>query len=352
VALALSDMRLHLLTGYDAFYGQSRKPWVSIDTAAFIRHLQGLGIDVATADWHDLAMGNFHPQDATILYSFSQIAHIRDWLKDQLSMLAGGNRLIPSLPLLLCHENKGYAQLYQQSLGIIGPKAWYLCDPRDIPSDLAYPVVLKTISGTNAKGVFLCKDRAELLKRIAGLSASLSLGVKLDHIRRRHLRKGRSYEGYPGFNPQQDADSWLEYMRPGTAFLLQEFIPGLDCDYRVIAIGQRLYVMRRLTHEGDFRASGTKRFEFELEVPDGLLDYALDIYKRFGTPFLSMDIGHSKGRSYLFEYQASHFGTAAIARSRGFFVNEAGKWVHRAGKSDLELTLAQGLAEYLNPEGS
>lgn len=340
-------MDLHLLTGYKGFYGQSRKPWVSIDTLKLVRHLEAGGLKVTQADWHDLATGSYHPQGATILYSFSQIAHIRGWLKDQLTVLAGSNRLIPSLPLLLCHENKGFSWLHQQSLSITEPQAWYLCSPQDIPADLPYPIVLKTISGTNAKGVFLCKDRAELLNKVSSLAPGLSPMVKLDHFRRSHLRKGRSYEGYPGFEPKRDADDWLEYMRPGAAFLLQQYIPGLDCDYRVIATGSRYYVMRRLTREGDFRASGTKRFDFTSQAPDGLLDFAADIASRFDTPFLSMDIGHKQGRNWLFEFQASHFGTAAIVRSRGYYQRQEGSWQYREARSELEQSLAAGLLEYL-----
>jgi len=340
-------MELHLLTGYQGFYGQARKPWVSIDTDRFVRHLEAGGIKVSLAVWSDLASGQWQPQDSTILYSFSQLPHIRGWLKDQLTNLAISNRLIPSLPMLLCRENKGFSWLYQQKLGITEPRAWYLCHPDDIPADLPYPIVLKTISGTNAKGVWLCKDRTELLGKVASLAPKLSVWDTLDHFRRVHFRKGRSYEGYPDFEPKSDAAAWLEYRRPGAAFLLQEYIPGLDCDYRVIAIGTRLYVMRRLTREGDFRASGTKLFDFSAQVPEGLLEFAADIAKRFDTPFLSMDIGHKQGRSYLFEFQASHFSTAAVVRSQGFYTRKQGAWQFQEVKSELEKTLADGLLEYL-----
>jgi len=341
------SLELYLLTGYNGFYGQSRKPWVSLSTPTLIKELRVCGLTVHTADWHDLASGSFNPRDSNILYTFSQLTHIRDWLKDQLHFLAERNRLIPSLSLLLCHENKGYAWLYQKSKGIDTPRAWYLCDSRDIPPDLSYPVVLKTISGTNARGVFLCRGHQELLDRIKALVPAISPTVKLDHLRRRYLRGGRTYPGYPGFEPRRDADDWLQYMRPGVAFLLQEYISGLDCDYRVIAIGSKFYLMRRLTKSGDFRASGTKRFDFEAAPPAGLLDYARSIAQRFDTPFLSLDIGHKGGNNYLFEFQASHFGTAAIVRSQGYYRQFSGSWEFCKGGSSLEQTLAEGLAEYL-----
>lgn len=343
---------IHLLTGYNSFYGQSRKPWVSIDTGAFVGQLRARDIEVVQADWHDLALGKFRPVNSTIVYSFSQLEHIRAWLKDQLSILAIQNRLIPSLPLLYCHENKGFAQLFLESMGIRAPRAWYICSAEDIPDELPYPIVLKKIYGSNGKGVFLCANRAQLKAKIARLNLSLSMWVRLDHQRRRHLRKGRIYEGYPDFEPRRDADDWLFYMREGGQFLLQEYIPGLNCDYRVIATPSRSYLMRRFTNEGDFRASGTKKFDFDLQPPEGMLDFARAIYERMDNPYLSMDVGYQDGVCHLFEFQASHFGTAAIVRSRGYYALEDGAWRYKEEKSNLETVLAEGLSLYLTREKS
>ena len=207
--------------------------------------------------------------------------------------------------------------------------------------------MLKSISGTNAKAVWLCHSEAEISAKLKQLAPGPNSLVKLDYLRRKLLRKNRSYAGYPRFEPRQDAQDWLTYMTPGANFLLQEYIPDLDCDYRVIAIGKRFYLMQRLVNKGDFRASGTKKFVFDVTPPEGLLDFAQDVYRRFDAPYLSMDIGHKEGRNYLFEFQALHFGTAAIVRSQGYWRHETGEWqFHREG-SILEPVLALGLAEYL-----
>jgi hypothetical protein len=199
--------------------------------------------------------------------------------------------------------------------------------------------------------VFLCRDRDELLAHLHRLSGNVKIKDRLDHLRRRHLRSGRRYPGYPDFEPGSDADAWLDYLTPGKAFVIQEFIPGLDSDYRVIGIGDRFYLMKRMANKGDFRASGTKKFVFETDPPEGLLDYAHDVFTRFGTPFLSMDIGHRQGRNYLFEFQALHFGTAAIVRSTGFYrITEKG-WDYKVQASGLEQTLAQGLDLWLRSAG-
>ncbi len=337
-----------LVCAEKGFFGQERKPWVSMDIAMLERALAAHGLRVNSTDIASLAANAHLIQNKTIFYAFSQREHLRAYIKDVMLYLHKQNSLIPDIDLLLCHENKGYAELYRQRLGIGSPKGFYLCSADSLPeNDIHYPIVLKSISGTNAKGVRLCHSRKDLLIAIRSLSPSVRFFTRLDHWRRKHLRKGRSYEGYPAFEPLADADAWLRYMTPEANFLLQEFIPGLDSDYRVIAIGHRYYVMQRLVNKGDFRASGTKRFVFITEAATALLDYADDVFRRFHTPFLSMDIGHSKGSSHLFEFQALHFGTAAIVRSQGYFHRSSGAWQFVPSRSALEESLATGLAEYL-----
>jgi len=124
-------------------------------------------------------------------------------------------------------------------------------------------------------------------------------------------------------------------------------MPGLDCDYRVTCVHDRFFLMKRHTRPGDFRASGTKLFDFEAPPPDGLLDYSREVYRRFDTPFLSLDIGHSAHKYYVFEFQALHFGANAIVRNTGHYLRDGRGWSFVKGKSDLEETLAHGLDAYL-----
>lgn len=344
----MKAQELLLICSEPGFWGQERKPWVSIDLRLFLAELQKQGLNPKLTDIQSVALEAAQIRDRCIFYAFSQRAHLRRYIKDVLTFLARHNTLIPSLELLLSHENKGYAQLYAQRLGLSKPQGWYLTDIEQLKQlKLSYPIVLKSISGTNAKAVWLCNSEAEIRSRLKHLAKGPGSLAKLDYLRRKHLRGGRTYPGYPRFEPRQDAQDWLTYMTPGANFLLQEYIPDLDCDYRVIAAGKRFYLMQRLVNKGDFRASGTKKFVFDIQPPEGLLDFALDVYRRFDAPYLSMDIGHREGQSYLFEFQALHFGTAAIVRSQGYWVHEGGAWQFHREDSVLEPVLALGLAEYL-----
>jgi glutathione synthase/RimK-type ligase-like ATP-grasp enzyme len=341
-------MRILFATLKNSFFGQGRKPWVSIDTPKFVRLLEGMGHEIEQIGFARLANQAATLKSETIFYSFSQREHLREYIKDIMQLVSRENRIIPSLDLLLSHENKGYAELYKQKLGLNSPKSYYLSEMENIKfCELEYPLVLKTITGSNARGVFLCKSETELRRRIKAITPALPLGTRLDALRRKYLRGKRSYAGYPDFEPAKDAAQWLDYMTPGSRFVIQEYMPGLDCDYRVTCVHDRFFLMKRHTRPGDFRASGTKLFDFEAPPPDGLLDYSREVYRRFDTPFLSLDIGHSAHKYYVFEFQALHFGANAIVRNTGHYLRDGRGWSFVKGKSDLEETLAHGLDAYL-----
>src|SRR3989344_6025835 len=78
-------------------------------------------------------------------------------------------------------------------------------------------------------------------------------------------------------------------------FIVQNFIDGLKGDFRIITYGEKYYVVFRGNRDNDFRASGSGKLNFEVELPEGLLNYAKIIYTQFNTPFMSLDIGYKNG---------------------------------------------------------
>lgn len=114
-------MELYLLTGYNGFYGQSRKPWVSLSTPTLIKELRGCGLTVHTADWHDLASGSFNPRDSNILYTFSQLTHIRAWLKDQLHFLGSTTASSPRFPFCYATKTKAMPGFTRRARALILP---------------------------------------------------------------------------------------------------------------------------------------------------------------------------------------------------------------------------------------
>lgn len=341
---------LNIITGYDNFIGQSRKPWVSIDTDRFLDELKKQGISPKLYELHQLVNGEITLKDKDIFYSFSHRENLRSYLHDGLIWLESlGNKLIPSLDLFLCHDNKGWQELFKKKIGLSDLECLYFSSKKELAGyDLKYPLVFKTISGSNSTGVALVHNLDELLYEIKIRERRLGVFEKIDMFRRKHLRKHKKFPGYPNYDSRHDAELYEDYIQHQLTFILQEFVPGLSHDYRVVVLGEKHFISKRGIREGDFRASGAGKFDFMPENPEPILDRAKQVYEMLDTPFLSIDLGEGQdGSIHIFEFQAQHFGVNTIIRGSGYYTYSDGKWEFHEQKPRLEEYLAQGMASYL-----
>ncbi|MFO8066932.1 MAG: hypothetical protein R6U11_05050 [Bacteroidales bacterium] len=345
----MENKNLVILTCKNRFFGQTRKPWTSLKTDVLFDVLSNNGFNVEMYDFHEVFNKNISIKDKTIFYSFSQKNYYRQYINDIIYHLSKSNRIIPSYDLLKCHENKGYQEIFKREIGLNSLNAMYFTSLDEVDfSSLSYPVVLKTTEGTNSKGVFLIKQESDFNKIKHKLESKISFGKKLDLFRRKYFRK-KKFEEYPEFSDRQDYIEYKEYIRQEKNFIIQDFVAGLDFDYRVLIAHNRYYVMRRDVKKGDFRASGSKLFKFSKNFDKELLNYSKSVYEKFDIPFLSIDVLYNGSEYYLGEYQALHFGMSAMAKSEGFFVfdNNSADWQFKTEKPELEKVFANTLTAYL-----
>ncbi len=349
ISLNMSDRRLILLTGSEGFFGQTRKPWVSMNVEKMQAMLEEHGFRVERYAFHVIANHERSITDSLIFYSFSQKPNRRRYITDLIRYLDDGtNTLIPSYDLLLCHENKGFQELYKRKINLGGLRTYYLTRKEELQHcDIGFPVVFKTREGSNAKGVFLARNQRELL-RLIERNTPQRLLTMIDLLRRKYFRRRKHYKEYPDYSNRTDYHQYRDYVRNDASFLLQEFVPDLQFDYRVLVLYDKYYVTKRHIPEGDFRASGAKRFDFDFEPDPSLLDFVRDIYHKFDTPFLSVDIGAHESSYYLFEFQALHFGLNVFVKSNGYYVHRNGRWDFVEATPDIETELAIALARYVS----
>jgi len=337
-----------IFTSRNRFFGQTRKPWSSLDVEKIVAVLQLNDFKVQVYDFHELVNRPVEIKDKLVFYAFSQKDNYRQYIRDVMYHLSKHNKIIPSYDLLKCHENKGYQELFKREIGLQSLQAGYYTSYREVDIDrLEFPVVLKTIQGTNGKGVFLLRNKADFFKVVKKLSHPLGLFTHLDLLRRKYFRK-KKFSEYPDFSDRRDYEEYREYLRVEEDFVLQQYVPNLDFDYRVLVACGRYYVMKRSVKNGDFRASGSKLFNFS-KVPDqGLLNYARSVYEKFDTPFLSLDVMFDGKNYFLGEFQALHFGMSVMAKSEGFFghLGES-EWAFVEEKPDLEKIFGKTLVSYL-----
>ncbi|MFZ0390968.1 MAG: hypothetical protein WAN36_10975 [Calditrichia bacterium] len=344
------DHKILILTGKKKFFGQTRKPWVSMDVERICSELKKYGYDTEVHPFYEVVNQTEPLNDRIIFYSFSQRDNERQYIRDLIYYLDNGtNLIIPCYELLKCHENKGYQELYRKTLELEGPESLYFSSYKEMEGyELNFPLILKSTSGSNGQGVYRAENRKELIKLIKQLRKQ-NLLTQLDLIRRRYFRREKQYPHYPDYSNATDYQQYRDYVRREQNFVLQEFIPGLEFDYRVLIIFDRYYVGKRFTRPGEFRASGAKLYNFKHEdIPSGLLDYAESVYNKFDTPFLSIDIGCREDKYYLFEFQVLHFGLNVIIKNKGYFLRKEDNWELITAENRIEQEIAYGLSRFLN----
>ncbi|MDD4147812.1 MAG: hypothetical protein PHO85_04760, partial [Candidatus Cloacimonetes bacterium] len=205
---------LYVLTGYDDFIGQTRKPWMSIETKLFIDELHKCGFQVHIHGFHEVINGNISPQNQDIYYTFSHRDNLRYYIRDCLLYLqARGNRLLPPLELFLCHENKGWQELLKQKLDIHSLDYYYFSSKREMDYfNLSFPMVFKTLTGSNGTGVALVHSKEDVYKQLDKHEKHPGAIQKLDFWRRKHLRKNKQFPGYPGYDVYKDALCYADYI--------------------------------------------------------------------------------------------------------------------------------------------
>lgn len=344
----MMNSKLVILHGKNEFFGQTRKPWVSMDLKALISGFRRHGFDVANYEYQEVINQNFEIKNSIVFYSFSQRENVREYIKDLIYHLSSfDNILVPSYDLLLCHENKGFQELLKKRIGIKSLECKYFDDKDGIKfDDIRFPVVLKKVDGSNGKNVYLIRSLEELKQKLNKFEHLDKLS-KLDLYRRKHLRKNKSYEHYPNYSNRKDYDEYKDYIIKRDNFVIQEFVPNLEYDYRVLVMYDKFLVTRRLNKENDFRASGAKRYDFTFETDPDLLNFCRNIFSKFDTPILSMDICKSENNYFLIEYQAIHFGINVVVRSKGYYKFDNEEWKFFENNNVIEEEIVYSVTSYL-----
>lgn len=314
----------------NGYFGSSANSWSTLDVKKLASPFILKDYKVRYIYITDIPEMNFMSADV-LIYTSSENDEIRSYLKDILYFKKEQCQIIPSYEILLAHENKGFQEVVKSKLGIEGLIGNYFFDLSQFEGLLPY--VLKTVDGSGSKGVTLIKSSKDL-SSVINSNNDISLKRKAKNII-------RSYQ-----LPKENYHIYTYYYRPFKRFVAQEFVADLTCDYRILVVGDRFYAMRRDVRKGDFRASGSKKFNYH-DVPLYALDYAKKVFDKLKNPFISMDIVVKDSHSYLIEYQGTNFGSSVLRKSDGYYVNNNNHWDFIKAKSQHEETLGYGLLDFV-----
>jgi glutathione synthase/RimK-type ligase-like ATP-grasp enzyme len=244
--------------------------------------------------------------------------------------------VIPRFIYMRAHDNKVIVELLRKQWGTtIGDTLNSSCfgSYEELVSHidhLHFPIVIKRSEGFKSRGVYLAENAKELKKLAFKLSWCFNLkGFVKDAIR---------IWIHKGFIPES---------QNRRKFIIQEFVPQLKNDWKILVFGDKYYVLCRGMRKNDFRASGSGILSYPDEPPHILLDFAQKLFRYFDVPQISLDIAFIEDKCYLLEAQFLYFGTYTIQYSDFFFVNKNGKWVKIMEKSILEKEYVRSIVLYL-----
>lgn len=287
------------------------------------------------------------PQSSVIFYSTIYKDEYLKYIKDVVFFIELHRPdiiLLPNQFQLKSFINKGFQEYYKQYLNINSLKGYYYGDVVDYDYSLPVPLVLKENEQAMSKGVTLVQRNSEI-RKFGIESKKLSLRKILAQILNRHnsFKKDFNFDAVEKYRELNFEKFFSERQR----FTIQEFIPNLKVDYKVLIFGDNYFCMERKVRDNDFRASGSGKNSWGTP-PVEVLHFAKEVFEKMNVPHISIDIGIDKENNcYLFEYQGTSFGPVALTPSDKFWNFINGEWIYVSAKSDLEEQYATSIISFL-----
>lgn len=269
------------------------------------------------------------------IYASSQYPEYYSSIEDILLLIkTSGGILIPDFIHFRAHENKYLQELIKTDLDISAPGSILVSTieegMRKI-KDIRYPVVGKLSSGYGSSSVSLLKNVNE---------ASEYLNKNLTDI----VKKRKNI-----FKYRKKIEEYRDkYPLKAGKIVFQEFIEGLENDWKIVIFGNKLFYLKRFIRPNDFRASGSGNFDNSQPPNSELMRFAFSVKDKLNTPWVSLDIIQKEDRFYLIEYQCVHFGMYTVMKSRSHFVLNGDTLTESISPVDADTLFAEELYNYIN----
>jgi hypothetical protein len=335
-------IRILLLVDYrKQFYSSIRSSTIGFDIEKVKSYFNAATYDVEVKSFNELDF-NIDYSGVFVLYQSSEDRDLlyKSYIEDNiLALRIKGATLIPKFEYFACHHNKSLQELlignYQfEHLTILDSEVYGtyedFCQYGKITE---FPIVVKAASGCTSKGVLLAKNTKELDRSVKKLTSSFSI---FDYLRFKYKVLFKA--------------NYIEESNKRRKIILQEFVPGLTGDYKVLVYGEKFYILERENRKNDFRASGSGLFKYLNVPPVEILEAANELFTKLDVPYLSVDLALSGKKVSLIEYQMLMFGTLTLEKSSSYFTKVKGTWILIEESPNLEKVFVSSIIEYINKQ--
>lgn len=333
---------IFLVTDYrNQFYESVRSHGASFDIERMRMYFSNMGYDLKVMQFREIDFQSNNYNGRYILYQSSEDRGLlyKDYIEDiLLGFMLQSAILIPDFPKFRAHHNKAFMEILRSihdsaSVKRIASRGYgtleeFACDIGRQPEK----VVMKPSSGAQSSGVRLAEGHAAQLRYARRLSSSFNTIESIKRLVNSIIRKN-----YPKKSLHR------------RKFIVQEFLPGLDGDYKILVYGEKYYVLQRENRKNDFRASGSGKFTYPLSPPSELLNFAQEIFTSFQVPFISMDIAKVESGYVLIEFQFLCFGNYTLERSKFYYIcTDENGWQRIDETPDLEREFVASVVRYID----
>ena len=338
--------KIVILTDYKGYFGSKYTaiPYNSgMDQDLLEKYFSDYGFQVQYIAFSDIEFREMDFKDQYVLYTSSEDIgyHYKDYIEDVvLGLSLQGARVIPEYKYLRANNNKVFMEILRDLLD--GEEGRYIKthhfgtieELKEKIDTFQFPVVIKSATGAMSRGVFLAEKENQLIKIATKISRTRYIFKELWDLGRSIKHKGYKKES-----------------KNRKKFIVQNFVPGLDNDWKILIFGDRYYIFQRPNRENDFRASGSGHdiylYGNEANPPEGIFDFAKTIFDKLEVPMLSIDIGYSDNKFFMMEFQLIYFGTVGHSRSNCYYQYQNGDWVENNEMLDLEKVFAESIVKYI-----
>ncbi len=306
---------------------------------------ENLNYNVSMKQFCEIDFKNSNYKNYYIFYQSSEDPNLfyKSFIEDiLLGLQMQGAYLIPSFEFFRAHHNKVFMEILRDIKGntqIQSLKSYYFGTYEEFKNDLLLTpekkYVFKLAAGAQSKNVKLLNNNRQFYSIPKKMSRSYNFYYWLVDKVKPYWKKR-----YPVYERKSS------HRRK---FILQEFIEGLNGDFKILVFPYKIFVLSRKIRSNDFRASGSGKFEFIQDVPSYILSFAQMVYNLFEVPFISLDVADNKGTPQLIEFQFTSFGTYTAEQAPFYFINTpTGGWMTQESKIDLEEEIAAAVHYYIN----
>jgi glutathione synthase/RimK-type ligase-like ATP-grasp enzyme len=335
--IMLVDYKNNFTSKYDAVPYRS-----GMDKEILKKYFIKNGYEIVVRNFSDINFREDNLNNIPIIYPSSEDngRYYKRYIEDIiLGLELKGAKVIPSHNYLIAHDNKVFMEILRDisilpELKSITSRHFGTYEEFNRQKDhfTEDRYVIKATEGAMSRGVELSKDRDDLIDKVKLLSSTKDL--KLDtKDKLRHLK----HSGY------------IEESRHRKKFIIQNFIPNLRNDWKIVIFGDVYYIIYRGTKENDFRASGSGKLLMndELILQDGIFDFAKKVFDSFNTPTLSLDVMFDGKEFHVVEFQFLYFGTGAHCDSDSYFKLIDNRWERVFDKLEVEEVYVNSIVNFL-----